>query len=320
VRPAVVVLGSEDEPPPRIDDARSLGEVRFAASEDDVRTALAGADAIYAWEYDPSVLRSVWDAADGVRWIQTASAGVDRLLFPELVGSDVIVTNARGVFDEPIAEWVLAVILAFSTELATSVRDTVAHRWEHRTTERAEGKRLLVVGPGPIGRAAGRLARGIGMSVEAVGTRARDADEPFGRIHGPESLSEALGEADYVLDSLPLTKETRHAFDGAAFASMKRTARFLNVGRGGTADTDALVAALREGRIAGAALDVFEEEPLPEGHPLWSLPNVIVSPHMAGDVADWEERVVEVFLDNLSRFAEGRPLRNLIDKDRGFGV
>jgi phosphoglycerate dehydrogenase-like enzyme len=320
VRPVVVVLGSEDEPPPRIGEASRVADLRFGAWEEDVRRALDGADAIFGWDYEVQLLRSVWDAAASLRWIQTASAGVDRLLFPGLVGSDVVVTNARGVFDEPIAEWVLAAILAFSTELANSVRDTVAHRWEHRTTERVEGKRLLVVGPGPIGRAAGRLARGVGMSVEAVGTRVRDAEEPFARISGPESFSEALGRADYVLDAMPLTKETRHAFDAGAFAAMKPSSRFLNVGRGGTVDTDALVAALREGRIAGAALDVFEEEPLPEGHPLWSLPNVVVSPHMAGDVADWEERVVEVFLDNLSRFAEGRPLRNVIDKERGFGA
>jgi phosphoglycerate dehydrogenase-like enzyme len=320
VRPVVVVLGSEAEPPPRIDEARKLVDIRFAASEDDVRAALNGADAIFGWDYESSLLPAVWNAAASVRWIQTASAGVDRLLFPDLVVSDVVVTNARGVFDEPIAEWALAAILAFATELGNSVRDTVERRWEHRTTERVEGKRLVVVGPGPIGRAAGRLARGVGMEVEAVGTHARDADEPFARIRGPEGLHDALGDADYVLDAMPLTPDTHHAFDAAAFAAMKPSARFLNVGRGGTVDTDALVGALREGRIAGAALDVFEEEPLPSDHPLWSLPNVIVSPHMAGDVADWEDRVVDVFLDNLARFADGEPLRNVIDKERGFGA
>ncbi|MFL5766942.1 MAG: D-2-hydroxyacid dehydrogenase [Actinomycetota bacterium] len=318
--PVVIVLGSGDEPPPGIEEATKLAEMRSAGSEEELRAALPGADAVFGWEYDPSLLPSVWDAAGGLRWIQTASAGVDRLLFPALVESDVVVTNARGVFDEPIAEWVLAAILAFATELANSVRDTAAHRWEHRTTERAQGKRLLVAGPGPIGRAAGRLARGIGMEVEAVGTRARDAEEPFDRILGPQSFSEALGGADYVLDAMPLTSQTRHAFDAGAFAAMKPSARFLNVGRGGTVDTEALVEALRTDAIAGAALDVFEEEPLPQDHPLWSMPNVIISPHMAGDVSDWEERVVEVFLDNLSRFADGRPLRNVIDKERGFGV
>ncbi|HEY2803215.1 MAG TPA: D-2-hydroxyacid dehydrogenase [Actinomycetota bacterium] len=320
MRPVVIVLGSVDEPPPRIDEARKLAEIRSATGEDELRGALPGADAVFGWEYDPSLLPSVWDAADDLRWIQTASAGVDRLLFPALVESDVVVTNARGVFDEPIAEWALASILAFATELGNSVRDTVAHRWHHRTTERAEGKRLLVIGPGPIGRAAGRLARGVGMDVEAVGTRARGPEEPFQRIHGPESFHEALGAADYVLDAMPLTPRTNHAFDARAFAAMKPSARFLNVGRGGTVDTEALVDALRRGAIAGAALDVFEEEPLTENHPLWSLPNVIVSPHMAGDVADWEERVVEVFLDNLARFADGRTLRNVIDKERGFGA
>jgi phosphoglycerate dehydrogenase-like enzyme len=320
VRPVVVVLGSVDEPPPRIDEARKLAEIRSASSESELRAAFPGADAVFGWDYDPSLLPSAWDAADDLRWIQTASAGVDRLLFPALVESDVVVTNARGVFDEPIAEWVLAAILAFATQLANSVRDTVAHRWHHRTTERAEGRRLLVVGPGPIGRAAGRLARGVGMEVEAVGTQAREAEEPFKRIRGPESFLEALGDADYVLDAMPLTPRTSHAFNAKAFSAMKPSARFLNVGRGGTVDTEALVDALRTGVIAGAALDVFEEEPLPEDHPLWSLPDVIVSPHMAGDVADWEERVAEVFLDNLARFADGRPLRNVIDKERGFGA
>jgi phosphoglycerate dehydrogenase-like enzyme len=320
VRPVVIVLGSVDEPPPRIDEARKLAEIRSASSEGELRAALPDADAVFGWEYDPSLLPSVWDAAADLRWIQTASAGVDRLLFPALVESDVVVTNARGVFDEPIAEWVLAAILAFTTELGNSVRDTVVHRWHHRTTERAEGKRLLVVGPGPIGRAAGRLARGVGMEVEAVGTRARGAEEPFERIHGPESFHEALGDADYVLDAMPLTPATNRAFDVKAFGAMRSSARFLNVGRGGTVDTGALVDALRTRVIAGAALDVFEEEPLPEDHPLWSLPDVIVSPHMAGDVTDWEERVVEVFLDNLSRFADGHPLRNVVDKERGFGA
>src|SRR4051812_44050500 len=138
VPPVVVVLGPADERPPRIDAASKLAEIRSAASEEELRKAFPGADAVFAWEYDPSLLPAVWDRADQLRWIQTASAGVDRLLFPALVESDVVVTNARGVFEEPIAEWILAAILAFATELGNSVRDTAAHRWKHRTTERAE--------------------------------------------------------------------------------------------------------------------------------------------------------------------------------------
>jgi phosphoglycerate dehydrogenase-like enzyme len=321
VRPTVVVLGPEKEPPPGIDAADRLADLRYGDSEVDLRSALTdGAAAVYAWDYESDLLPSVWDSAQELRWIQTASAGVDRLLFPDLVASDILVTNARGVFERPMAEAVIGMIIAFAKDLATTIRDTDAKRWHHRDTEHVAGKRLVVVGPGPIGRAAGRAAGALGMEVEAVGTSARDPEEPFSRIRGRDELGDALGSADYVLNAAPLTRETRHLFDARAFAAMKPTARFLNVGRGATVDTDALVAALVEGRIAGAGLDVFEEEPLPTDHPLWEAPNVIISPHMAGDTDDWEVAVVRVFLDNLERFVEGKPLINLVDKERGYGA
>jgi phosphoglycerate dehydrogenase-like enzyme len=157
------------------------------------------------------------------------------------------------------------------------------------------------------------------MTVEAVG-RAERTDEVIGRVHGPEALHEALGRADHVLDALPYARGTHALFDAGAFAAMKPSARFYNVGRGGTVDEPALVEALRTGTIAGAALDVFAEEPLPPDSPLWSMRNVIVSPHISGDIPDWEELVVQVFVDNARRFARGEPLRNLVDTHAGFGV
>jgi phosphoglycerate dehydrogenase-like enzyme len=322
VRPTVVVLGSAEDPPPQLDVAERLATVRFASTEEGLREVLAQslATVVFAWDYEPSLLPSVWDSAGELRWIQTASAGVDRLLFPELIESDVVVTNARGVFEEPMAEYVLGLIIAFTKDFPTTVRETQAKRWNHRDTERVAGKRLMVVGPGPIGRAAGGAAKALGMEVEAVGRTSRPAEEPFSRIYGRTELLEALPGADYVLDAAPLTEETRHMFDERAFRAMKPSARFLNVGRGATVDTDAVVAALYEGGIAGAALDVFEEEPLPGDHPLWDAPNVIVSPHMSGDIAGWEIAVADVFLDNLQRFVEGRPLRNIVDKERGHGA
>jgi phosphoglycerate dehydrogenase-like enzyme len=322
VHPTVVVLGSAEDPPPRLDAAERLASVRFASTEGELRKALARghASAVLAWDYEPSLLPSALDAAGDLRWIQAASAGVDRLLFPELVESDVVVTNARGVFEEPIAEYVLGLIIAFAKDFPTTIRDSDSGRWDHRDTERVAGKRLLVVGPGPIGRATGRLAAALGMEVEAVGRTSRPPDGPFSRIHGRGELREALTTADYVLNALPLTEETHHLFDGGAFGAMKPSARFINVGRGATVETAALMAALNEGSIAGAALDVFEEEPLPAGHPLWEAPNVIVSPHMSGDIAGWEIAVTDVFLDNLQRFVEGRPLRNVVHKRRGFGA
>ena len=157
------------------------------------------------------------------------------------------------------------------------------------------------------------------MDVEGVGTHARD-DGDIGPIHGPEDFHAALADADYVLDALPLTNPTRHRFDAAAFAAMKPTARFMNVGRGATVDEPALVEALRTGRIAGGALDVFEEEPLPAESTLWSMPNVIVSPHICGDFEGWHAAVVGVFVDNLARYVAGESLRNNVDKVRGHGA
>jgi phosphoglycerate dehydrogenase-like enzyme len=157
------------------------------------------------------------------------------------------------------------------------------------------------------------------MTVEGVGRSARD-DDVLGTVRGPDGLAETLARADHVLDALPYASGTHALFDASAFDAMRPTARFYNVGRGGTVDEPALIEALRSGSIAGAALDVFAAEPLPADSPLWSMPNVIVSPHISGDIPDWEELVVAVFVDNARRFAAGEPLRNLVDTDAGFGV
>jgi len=321
VRRALLVMGaSSDEPPAGIEAAAPLADLRFEPDGSSLAETLPGAEAIFAYESFRDDLERAWDLAERLRWIHTASDGVDGLLFPALVQSDVTVTNARGVFEEPIAEWAIAAICASATGLAVSIRDTVAGRWDdERRRDRVAGARLLIVGPGPIGRATALRARALGMEIEAVGRSARD-DGVFGRILGPEDLRAALGRADHVLDTLPGTPGTRHVFDAAAFAAMRPTARFYNVGRGSTVDEAALVQALRGGSIAGAALDVFEEEPLPGDSPLWGLSNVVVSPHICGDFDGWESATVELFVDNLGRFVRGEPLRNLVDKAAGFGA
>ncbi len=320
-RPVVAVLGATPEdPPPGIEAAEAIADVRFAADDDAVRSALPGTEAILWWGADRAWLEDAWHLAGTVRWIQAASDGVDRLLFPGLVEGGVVVTNARGIFDDAIGEWVIGAILAMATGLAGTIVAQQERRWAHdRRTERIAGRRLLAVGPGPIGRAAARRAHDLGMTVSAVG-RAPRADDLFDRIGGPEEFHAMLGEADVVLDVLPLTRETRHRFDSAAFAAMQPTAWFINVGRGGTVDEAALIDALRRGVIGAAALDVFEEEPLPASSPLWDMPSVIVSPHLCGDFEGWEADVVALFVDNLGRFARGEPLRNTVDLTLGFGV
>jgi len=321
-RPVVVVLGATvEEPPPGLEAAHELAEVRVAADAAALAETIADAEVVFFWRGEPGWLPSVWPHAGRVRWIQSASDGVDGLLFPELVArDDVRVTNSRGIFEEPIAEWVVGSMLAVTTGLHRSIVDQQTRRWDDgRHRERLAGARLLVVGPGPVGRATAVRARALGMQVAAVGRTSRD-DDLFGRVGGPDDLHHMLGEADHVLDALPLTDATRHRFDAAAFAAMRPTAWFTNVGRGDTVDETALIEALRTGVIAGACLDVFEWEPLPSSSPLWTMPNVIVSPHVSGDVEGWERQVVDLFVENLARFVRGQPLRNPVDAAAGFGV
>ncbi|HSL68434.1 MAG TPA: D-2-hydroxyacid dehydrogenase [Actinomycetota bacterium] len=320
-RPTVVVMGATvEEPPPGIDEAATMADVSFAASAPALAEAIADTDAVFAWHSVRELLPEVWPKAGRLRWIQSASDGVDWLLFPELVDSDVVVTNARGIFDRAIAEYVVGLMLAFAKGLLGVVEGQRERSWRHRPTELLAGKRLLVAGVGPIGRAIGRAGRDLGMEVRGVGRRARSGDEVFQSIAGTDGLAAAAGWADYVVDALPGTPATRHLFDASVFGSMRRSARFINVGRGTTVVEGALIDAIREERIGGAALDVFEREPLPSDRAFWELPNTIVSPHMSGDFEGWLEAVVRLFVENLRRFVAGRPLLNVVDKREGYVV
>jgi phosphoglycerate dehydrogenase-like enzyme len=315
----VVVMGATlEEPPPGIGVIADAVELIFADTEESLGEALEGSDVILAWKPRSGLLQPVWHRAGGVKWIQSASAGVDRLLFPGLIDSHVVVTNARGVFDQAIAEYVLTLLLTFAKGMPGVWDRQGRAEWKPRDTEGLAGKHVLVVGVGPIGRAIGVACQGMGMTVRGVATVSRRRDDVFRVVYGADELLDALAWADYVVDVLPGTPDTQHLFGQKAFGAMRPAARFVNVGRGSTVDEPALVRALQEGRIGGAALDVFEEEPLPKDSPLWSMPNVIVSPHMAGDFAGWREALVELFVENLQRYLTGRPLKNVVDKERGY--
>ncbi len=318
----MLVVGAEaDDPPPGLDRAADAVELRWA-SWDELPDAIVEADGMFLLRVEAPQLRSAWPSAGRMRWIQSASDGVNAVLFPELVNSDVQVTNARGVFEDAIAEWVIGAMLAFCARILDQRDAQLRREWAYGTTERLAGQHLLAVGPGPIGRAVGVRAGHLGMRVGAAGRSARP-DDLFGQIVPTNDLAAfdaALGDADFVLDALPLTTETTGLFSAERFRAMKGTARFINVGRGDTVDEPAMVAALADGEIGGAALDVFVEEPLPQPSPLWTMPNVLLSPHMCGDFDGWHARVVDVFVDNAGRFARGEPLRNLVDKRAGFGI
>jgi phosphoglycerate dehydrogenase-like enzyme len=305
---------------PGIDRLADQAELRFAATVDELRHALVGAEIMLGWDFSAGGLDQAWDAAGDLRWVHWAGAGVDAMMFPELVASDVVLTNSRGVFDLAMAEYVLGFVLNFAKKFPESQALQGECSWRHRLTQRIAGASVLVVGTGSIGREIARLLGSAGMVVSGVGRTARAGDDDFVAIHGSADLDSALAAADYVVAIPPLTAQTAGMFGAAQFAAMKPTARFINMGRGQLVDEAALIAALELGEIAGAALDVFETEPLPEASPLWALPNVIVSPHMSGDYEEHYGDVVGLFMANFERYQAGQPLVNVVDKVLGFAA
>ena len=319
-RPAIVVMGATaDEPPPGIEAIATDVELRFAPDRASLERAIVDAEIVYTWWGEREDLEAAWPLARNLEWVAASNVGINALLFPALVESDVVLTNARGAADQPITETVVGFVVALAKGFLPMFDRQRAHVWETHETDRLAGSRVVVVGPGPIGRSIGRALRdGLGMRVAAVGRIARAGDDVFDSIRGIDDLHAAVADADYVIDAMPLTPQTGHAFEAPAFGAMKSTARFINIGRGKTVEEAALVDALVSGGIAGAALDVFEEEPLPAESPLWDMENVIVCPHMSGDVTGWEADFADVFYDNVRRWLDGAPLRNVVDKRVGF--
>ncbi|MCP5152161.1 MAG: D-2-hydroxyacid dehydrogenase [Ectothiorhodospiraceae bacterium] len=317
-RTVVVVQGARDVGAvPGLAGIEDRTELRFADDADALAAALPGAEVMLGWDFRAGALARAWPAADRLRWIHWAGAGVDAVLFPELIASDVVLTNARAVFDRAMAEYALGVIIAFEKHLPQTIRLQGERVWRHRLTGRIEGKAVLVVGAGSIGRAVARLLGAAGMVVRVVGRSARD-DAELGRVHGFDELDALLPWADHVVLIAPLTPQTRACMDGARLARMRSSAYLVNLGRGQLVDESALIDALGAGAIAGAALDVFETEPLPSSSPLWDMPNVIVSPHMSGDFVGCFDVLASQFLDNFRRYRAGEPLVNVVDKRLGF--
>jgi phosphoglycerate dehydrogenase-like enzyme len=321
MKPVLVVQGvTRIDEVPRLGELEEEAEIRLATSPEELQHALPGADALLGWNFRADYLQQAWNSADRLRWIHWAGAGVDAAMFPGLVDSEVRLTNARGVFDRPIAEWVLGMMLCFAKRIAETLESQSRASWEYRNNEILLGKQALVVGVGSIGRAIGRLLQAAGLQVEAVGRHARDGGADFAQIHAIEDLREHLPGADYVILVTPLTEQTRNLFGAAEFAAMASHARFINVGRGALVVEADLLRALQEGRIAGAALDVFVDEPLPPESPFWRAPNCIVSPHVSGDYFEYQAAMADQFIDNWHRFAAGEPLANLVDKQLGFAA
>ena len=258
--------------------------------------------------------------APGIRWIHARSAGLDHVLVPEVVAHPALLTNGRGAFSPALAEFVLAALLFFAKDLRRLVAQQAAGAWEPFDMERLEGRTVGIVGYGDIGRAVAARLQPLGVEILAMRRRpGLSARDPLVKeTLPPERFLELVTRSDDVVITLPLTPETHGLVGRDAVAAMKRTTVLVNVGRGPVVDEGALVEALEQGRIRGAALDVFETEPLPAESKLWRLPNVLLSPHCADHVPGWVDEAMRVFLRQLERFRRGEPLQDVVDKPGGY--
>ena len=270
------------------------------------------------------VPEAVLEAGPGLRWVHTGTAGVGGSLTRTMLERDVTFTNSAGIHGPPVAETVLAFILHFARGLDHAIEAARAGEWRKDAFDGPEagvreiaGSTVGVIGLGGIGREVARRARALGARV--VGTRRRpDPLEEAEVLSGPDALRDLLDASHYVVLALPETDATRGLIGAEELAAMRDDGVLINVARGGLVDEDALVAALRDGRIRGAALDVFATEPLPSGHPLWSAPRTLITPHVSAYTHAFWRREGELILDNIDRYLAGRPLRNVVDKRAGY--
>ncbi|MEQ3553225.1 D-2-hydroxyacid dehydrogenase [Pseudonocardia nematodicida] len=311
----VVVLGPRsDEQRARIESAAGRYPVRFATSLEPADPGLADVVAVGG-----SVRGDVLAAAPRLRWVHSWAAGPDADLSPEMrAAGHVVLTSSAGNGAIPLAEQAMLLMMMLDRDVPRWMRAQADHRWDRFTHGELAGATLGIVGVGNAGTDLARKARAFHMRV--LGCR-RNPGRPVDgveRMYGLAQLHEFLGECDVVVVTAPATPETRGVFDEEAFRAMRPTATWICISRGGIADDDALLRALREGWIAGAGIDAHGVEPLPAGSPFWTAPNTVVTPHNGATTAGTARRGLEIFLDNLTRFAAGDELVNVVDKAAGY--
>ncbi len=320
----ITLLVTADPRSPYLERLNELpSDVRVIVSGDPLALAKAApeADAILNGEFkDPALFKAVFPMATRVRWVHTLSAGVEHVLSPEIIASPVPMTNGRGVFRRPLGEWAVGAMLHFLYDHRRLIHQQEQGVWDAFDIEELHGKTVGIVGYGEIGRAVAERARPFGCRIIALRRKPEQsaADPLIDRAYLPSRIDEMIAECDFVVAAAPLTPETRGLIGAAQIAAMKPSAVAINIGRGPVIDEAALIAALESGKIRGAALDVFEVEPLPAGHPFYKLRNVLLSPHSADHTPGWKDRAVDFFLENFTRFYQGEPLKNVVDKHAGY--
>jgi phosphoglycerate dehydrogenase-like enzyme len=321
--PRAEVLFEPDLLPPARYPGDHRGDPSFARDAEGEarwRALLDRAEVLFGVPEDSTEgLAEVVDGLPRLRWVHATSAGAGEQvrkagLSPEAL-KRVVITTSSGVHAVPLAEFAILGLLAMAKELPRLIEDQRARAWPEvrRPVRELSGQTLFLLGLGEIGREVARLGKALGM--RTVGFRRTEGPPPewVDEVHGPQRLAELAGQADAMVVSLPMTEQTAGLVDRATIERLPASCIFVNIGRGGVVDEPALIDALRDRRIAGAVLDVFATEPLPADSPLWTLPNVLVTPHAAALSARENERIAELFADNLRRYLDGRPLRNVVE-------
>jgi phosphoglycerate dehydrogenase-like enzyme len=316
----VLVLADPKEPPLAIlDELRSRTEIVIGNSLSEVEKAAADASVVFNWSGSLELLRDVVRLSTQLQWVHSRSVGLERTLFPELIEHSVTLTNGRGVFSAALGEFALAAILYFAKDFRRMIRNQMAATWEQFDVTAVSGQTVGIVGYGDIGRAVATRVWPLGMKVLALKRHVSSGPDPLiEQTYGPDGLNAMLSRSDYVVVATPMTAETRGMIAEAEFAAMKSTAVVINVGRGPIIKEEAILHALSSGRIKGAALDVFDEEPLPPNHPLYRMENVLLSPHCADHTSDWLEQAMHLFIEQYERFRTGQPLLYVVNKKLGY--
>ncbi len=318
----LLVLGPPGEPLlAKLKAATADMDLVVAAAPEDFERAAPGATIILCWDTSRDLLRQALLMCPNVRWVHIVWAGMNHLLSPELTQSPTALTNGRGVFSRSLGEWVLGAILYFAKDFRRLVRNQSYGCWDPFGVVGVSGQTVGIVGYGDIGRAVARSVRPLGMRVLGLtrqGPAAHQGDDLAEQIFAPSDRIRMIEQCDYLVIAAPLTPETRGMIGEAELAALKPEAVIINVGRGPVIREEALVRALSENRIKGAALDVFDREPLPPGHPFYGLENVLLSPHCADRTSDWLDNAMQLFLDNVARYRKGEPLVNVVAKELGY--
>ncbi|NAO99815.1 D-2-hydroxyacid dehydrogenase [Halomonas sp. MG34] len=317
-RKIVVNLDLDEKYIDEIKEVAPDWEIVSGKDTDELQEDLKDAEVILHWK--KAIEQTVLEQNNDLKWVQTWSAGVNNLPLEQLSERNVSITSANGVHAYPISETVFALMLGLTRKIHTYVRQQQQKQWEHADLKlEIHEKTIGVLGVGAIGLETAKIAKAFGMKVLGVRHSGKSTDY-VDEMYTPDQLSDVLPQCDVVVITLPLTDETTNLFGKEQFEQMKNSSILINIGRGPIVKEDELVEALQSGKIAGAGLDVFATEPLPEDSPLWDMENVIVTPHTAGSTEHYTERVVrDVFIPNLKNYLEGeKPSKNLVDYDKGY--